>query len=295
MSRGADLRTLDRLVRAKYNNPKWELYGKGTMDDAQKAVYADILAGFQNVEEGKEYIEGLDPGMVIYTARGDEIRFSLLRIILDHIQRNPRYSPWTEGGRQPGPPSKRHASISWTREDAVERRRILDSIGLPVEPYWAKPFAQLPIAFREKLAKYYARPRTPMLARRKPGERRTAFYIQFWSPKDDPEISQPYYHSGPEEGTFKDLDQALRAARQLEQQRPDAFQIDIYSQVEEWIPEEDDPRYGYWEIVEGTVKGYDMQGKIIYDETSPDFGAAPSVERDTLFAGRQRPLPREAY
>jgi len=121
--------------------------------------------------------------------------------------------------------------------------------------------------------------RVPMIVRRKHGERRTAFYVQFWSPKDDPEISQPYYHSGPEEGAFKDLDQALRSASQLLQRRPDAFHVDIYSQVEEWISDEDDPRFGYWEIVEGTVKGYDTRGKLIYDETDPNLGTVPSVDR----------------
>ena len=140
----------------------------------------------------------------------------------------------------------------------------------------------------------------PMVIRGQHGDRRTAFYIQYWSPKSDPEISQPYYHSGPEEGTFKNLDQALRAARQLLQQRSDAFQVDIYSQDEKWVPEaeefEEDPRYGYWEIIEGTVKGYDLQGKLIYDETDPDYAPMTNpVNVDDLFSEYQQPLPPEAY
>lgn len=113
----------------------------------------------------------------------------------------------------------------------------------------------------------YRRPRAVPQAIRK-GER-TAFYIQYWSPKSAPDISQPYYYSGPEEGgTYKDLNQALRAASDLQQARPNVFDISIYSQVEEWIAEEEDPRYGYWEIVEGTVKGYDMRGALVYDDRS---------------------------
>lgn len=141
-------------------------------------------------------------------------------------------------------------------------------------------------------------PAVPMAGRRQHqyGDRRTVFYIQYWSPKSDPENSQPYYYSGPEEGgTYKDLNQALRAASELQQARPDVFDISIYSQVEEWIAETEDPRYGYWEIVEGTIKGYDMRGALVYDETSPDFGSVPMVDNDKLFSGRHRPLPPSAY
>ena len=68
---------------------------------AIKAVYKDILEGFRNLKEAKEYVEGFEGDRVIYTARGYEIRFSLIKNIIEHIEKNPSYSPWEETQAMP--------------------------------------------------------------------------------------------------------------------------------------------------------------------------------------------------
>ncbi|MDP3879982.1 MAG: hypothetical protein Q8Q07_06745 [Dehalococcoidales bacterium] len=96
---------LDRLIREKRNDLNWEKWPDGTLSDARKSVYRDILEGFNTVAEAKEYIEGLPEDNVIFTTRGDEISFSLIRAIISDIERNPWLSPFgterRERGRQP--------------------------------------------------------------------------------------------------------------------------------------------------------------------------------------------------
>jgi len=108
--------TLDRLVREKHRDPNWGLFPHGTIADATKAVYADILQGFRSWEEAMEYIEGLPLDNVIFTGMGDEIPFSVLRMILDHIKQNQWYSPWAE----------RTLKEANTMEDNVNRLAVED-------------------------------------------------------------------------------------------------------------------------------------------------------------------------
>lgn len=93
---------------------------------------------------------------------------------------------------------------------------------------------------------------------------RIAYYIQYWSPKTKPEDSQPYYWGG----AYHSLKEALDAADILEQRKPQAFDFDIYSREEKWIPDEEDPRVGYWESIDGTMRGYDRRGIVIWSESS---------------------------
>jgi len=88
---------LDRLIREKKNDLNWEKWPQGSASDARKAVYKDILEGFRTLAEVKEYIEGLPEDNVIYTARGDEIPFSLIKTIISDIERNPWLSPFKTG------------------------------------------------------------------------------------------------------------------------------------------------------------------------------------------------------
>jgi len=79
------------------------------------------------------------------------VMFGLVKEVLIDAMEPERLLPQTNPT-----PSRRLASIRWTGETSEKRREILDKIGLPVEPYWAKPFAKLPPPFQEKLAAYYA-------------------------------------------------------------------------------------------------------------------------------------------
>ena len=166
--------------------------------------------------------------------------------------------------------------------DEIERTHSLKELQEKAKKKGLSPSGtkrEIVIRLFGKHARDYRPPAVPMTDRKhhQYGDKRTAFYIQYWAPKSDPEISQPYYYSGPEEGgTYKDLNQALRAASEVQRERPDAFQIDIYSQTEEWIAEAEDPRYGHWEIVEGTVKAYDLRGKLHYDEARPNYAPMTS-------------------
>ncbi|MDD5501232.1 MAG: hypothetical protein PHH57_06075 [Candidatus Omnitrophica bacterium] len=85
---------LDRLIREKKNDLNWEKWPQGSASDARKAVYKDILEGFRSLGEAREYVEGLPEDNVIYTARGDEIPFSLIKNIIADIERNPWLSPF---------------------------------------------------------------------------------------------------------------------------------------------------------------------------------------------------------
>ncbi len=95
-----ELDTLDRLIREKKNDLKWEKWPHGSASDARKAVYKDILEGFRTVAEAREYVEGLPEDNVIYTARGDEIPFSLIKNIIADIERNPWISPFRSEPRE---------------------------------------------------------------------------------------------------------------------------------------------------------------------------------------------------
>jgi hypothetical protein len=85
---------LDRMIREKKNDPNWGKWPEGSASDARKAVYKEILEGFRTLAEAKEYIEGLPEDNVIYTARGDEIPFSLIKTIISDIEKNPWLSPF---------------------------------------------------------------------------------------------------------------------------------------------------------------------------------------------------------
>jgi len=50
---------------------------------------------FDTLQEAKEYIENMPEDSVIFTARGDEIPFSLIKIVIADIERNPWLSPFT--------------------------------------------------------------------------------------------------------------------------------------------------------------------------------------------------------
>ncbi len=94
------IETLDRLIIKKKNDPNWEKWPHGTVSDARKAVYKDILEGFRNLGEAREYVEGLPEDNVIFTARGDEISFSLIKTIVADIERNPWLSPFRTERRE---------------------------------------------------------------------------------------------------------------------------------------------------------------------------------------------------
>lgn len=85
---------LDRLIREKKNDLNWEKWPRGSASDARKAVYKDILEGFRSLGEARDYIEGLSEDNVIFTSRGDEIPFSLIKTIIADIERNPWLSPF---------------------------------------------------------------------------------------------------------------------------------------------------------------------------------------------------------
>ena len=89
-----DVNTLDRLIKEKHQDINWEKWPHGSISDARKAVYKDILEGFNTVAEAKEYVEGLPEDNVIFTARGDEISFALIKLIVADIERNPWLSPF---------------------------------------------------------------------------------------------------------------------------------------------------------------------------------------------------------
>jgi len=95
--------------------------------------------------------------------------------------------------------------------------------------------------------------------------KRTAYYVQYWSPESDPENAQPYYWKT----AFKTLYEALDEATECERKKPDAFGIDVYSREERWEPFEENPRYGSWEGIEDTVKTYDRKGRVTSDERQP--------------------------
>ena len=86
------LEILGRLTREK----EQEIWPRPTPTEAKKAVYKDILDGFRNLQDAKDHIEGMPEDSVIFTARGQEIPFSLIKIVIDHIQRDPWYYLWEE-------------------------------------------------------------------------------------------------------------------------------------------------------------------------------------------------------
>jgi len=94
------IETLDRLISEKRNDLNWEKWPHGSVSDARKAVYKDILDGFNMVAEAKEYVEGLPEDNGIFTARGDEIPFSVIKTIIADIERNPWLSPFRTERRE---------------------------------------------------------------------------------------------------------------------------------------------------------------------------------------------------
>lgn len=97
--------TLNRLITHKRNDPNWEKWPDGTSSDARRAVYKEILEGFDTISEAREYVEGMPEDNVIFAARGDEISFLLIKLVIADIERNPWLSPFRksqpEKSRQP--------------------------------------------------------------------------------------------------------------------------------------------------------------------------------------------------
>jgi hypothetical protein len=89
--------TLNRLIDRKRNDPNWEKWPDGTSSDARRSVYREILEGFDTIAEAREYVEGMPEDNVIFTARGDEISFLLIRLIIADIEKN----PWLSHFRRP--------------------------------------------------------------------------------------------------------------------------------------------------------------------------------------------------
>jgi len=85
---------LDRLITRKRNDPNWEKWPDGTNSDARRAVYKEILEGFDTIAEAREYIAEMPEDNVIFTARGDEISFLLIKLIIADIERTPWLSPF---------------------------------------------------------------------------------------------------------------------------------------------------------------------------------------------------------
>jgi len=92
--RRKSLEILDRLITQKRNDPNWEKWPHGTPSDARKAVYKEMLEGFNTLTEAREYVEGMPEDNVIFTARGDEIPFLLIKLIIADIERTPWLSPF---------------------------------------------------------------------------------------------------------------------------------------------------------------------------------------------------------
>ena len=125
--------TLDRLITHKRNDPNWEKWPDGNSSDARKAVYKEILEGFDSLAEAREYIEGMPEDSVIFTTRGDEISFLLIKLVIVDIERTPWLSPF----RQPGieksrqPPLMPQASpvllsaMSIPRDDLKRRSALI--------------------------------------------------------------------------------------------------------------------------------------------------------------------------
>jgi len=86
--------TLDRLITRKRNDPNWEKWPDGTSSDARRAVYKEILEGFDTIAEAREYIAEMPEDNVIFTARGDEISFALIKLVVTDIEKNPWLSPF---------------------------------------------------------------------------------------------------------------------------------------------------------------------------------------------------------
>ena len=96
---------------------------------------------------------------------------------------------------------------------------------------------------------------------------RTAYYIQYWITKTGrQEDGEPYIWKA----DFDSLTVALKEAQTLKEAKPNAYDIDIYSRQEQWIPDEDMPcdefdnELGYWLPVENTSKGYDFDGTLLW-------------------------------
>jgi len=94
--------------------------------------------------------------------------------------------------------------------------------------------------------------------------KRIAYYVQYWSPKEVAEAADPHYW----DGAYDSLSKALDAANECEEKKPEAFGVEIYSRKEKWIPDEEDPRFGYWEGIDGTMEVYDRRGSVVWLESS---------------------------
>ncbi len=91
--RQRSLTTLDRLIAQKQH----ETWPTPSISDARRAVYQDILEGFRTLPQAREYIQDIPRDNVIFTARGDEIPFDLIAIVIADIERNPWLSPFETG------------------------------------------------------------------------------------------------------------------------------------------------------------------------------------------------------
>jgi len=89
--RRSEVAKLDRLI-AQHQSDTWPT---PPLSDSRKAAYRDILNGFRTLQEAREHIEDVPEDNVIFTTRGDEIPFVLIKIIIEDIERNPWLSPFT--------------------------------------------------------------------------------------------------------------------------------------------------------------------------------------------------------
>lgn len=94
-------------------------------------------------------------------------------------------------------------------------------------------------------------------------KKRTAFYIQYWFPKEAGPSADFYYWGG----AYDSLRKALDAANECEKKKPEAFDLEIYSREEKWITDEEDPRFGHWESIDNTTKIYDRRGAVVWSES----------------------------
>jgi len=129
--------TLDRLITRKRNDTNWEQWPDGTSSDARRAVYKEILEGFNTIAEARKYVEGMPEDNVIFTARGDEIAFLLIRLIIADIERTPWLSPFRQpriekSEQPPLMPQARPELLPATSIPRDDLRRIAEEYG-----WWA--------------------------------------------------------------------------------------------------------------------------------------------------------------
>ncbi len=133
-----DADILDQLIQKKHRDINWEKWPDGSISDARKAVYKDILEGFRTIAEAKEYVEGMPDDKVTFTARGDEIPFSLIKLIIADIERNPWLSPFKpehkpDTGWQPPLMPETYYTISFQGDTTLKPGEIVSEQAFKAE------------------------------------------------------------------------------------------------------------------------------------------------------------------